>query len=176
MLTTWRKVDKNFLLSWRKGTEICSKNKIFSLNFDLNKCFCLFRVAILTFFIAAVAVFDQIVAAWQHSQIKSLLVFYPHCSRKNEYLNLNQIKRFWALSAKLAAAMGVEEERRFNFGHSADYSQPRPRAKKKFWNRHSLLYFGSGASSNFFLVLLLHKLEWWECTYWLPPLKDKSCK
>ena len=42
-----------------------------------------------------------------------------------------QILEVWALLAKLAAGVGVEEEQRFNFGHSADYPRPRQRAKKE---------------------------------------------
>ena len=42
----------------------------------------------------------------------------------------------WAATVA-AAAVGVEEEGRFNFGRTADYPRPQPRAKKKLPNRHS---------------------------------------
>ena len=52
----------------------------------------------------------------------------------NIWINLiiKGYKRLWRL---WRLWRGVEVEQRFNFGHTADY--PQPRAKKKLWNRHS---------------------------------------
>ena len=41
--------------------------------------------------------------------------------------------------ASAAAAVGIKEEQRFNFGRLANYPQSRRQAKKKNPNRHSLL-------------------------------------
>ena len=69
------------------------------------------------------------------AEIKSQLSFYPHrsCSRKNEYIRV--------IRAEATAAVVFEDEQRFNFGRSAKYPWPRPRAKKKLQNRHSLRIF-----------------------------------
>ena len=56
------------------------------------------------------------------------------------------------IRAAAAAAVGVEEERRFNFGRSADYRRPRPQSKKK-------ILLGIWIRGNDVLTLLCGLLE-----------------
>ena len=68
---------------------------------------------------------------WLHgrtAEIKSWLICYPHCSHSRK---LNILKILVIRVIRAAAAAGVEEEQRFNFGRLAEYPQLRLRAKKK---------------------------------------------